>query len=97
MFKIGDLFDNLEVRPGLQEHLLLHRDEYMVIDGDSKGKDGHSSSSVQHAPQNQKNEHTKAHKAPLLTLDETVQLEEESSPYQRTSSMRSDASLSQVL
>ena len=83
MFKIGDLFDNLEVRPGLQEHLLLHRDEYMVIDGDSKGKDGHSSSSVQHAPQ--------------ITLDETVQLEEESSPYQRTSSMRSDASLSQVL
>ena len=33
MLKISDVFDNLELEAGVQEHLLLHKDEYMAIDG----------------------------------------------------------------
>lgn len=36
VFKITDVFDNLTLKPGLEEHLLLHKDQYSSIDGDSQ-------------------------------------------------------------
>jgi hypothetical protein len=80
VFKISDVFDNLELRAGLQEHLLLHRDEYMVIDSDSK--DRSRSEGVSEGV----SKDGKSGKA-MLTLDESAEL-----GLERTQSTRSDSS-----
>jgi hypothetical protein len=79
VFKISDVFDNLELRAGLQEQLLLHRDEYMVIDSDSK--DRSRSEGVREGVSE-----GVSGKA-MLTLDESAEL-----GLERTQSTRSDSS-----
>jgi hypothetical protein len=88
VFKISDVFDNLDLRPGLQEHLLLHRDEYMVIDGDSKGKDSASTSGATRGGGLAR--HQQQQQQPVLSLDEGWGAEDVG--LERTDSYRSDNS-----